>query len=1065
MTPVDTRDLGFRERVGLALGHEPSPGSQPPIDDALVQSRINRWKSKPAFRGDLGFFQQRLISEDIPDEALPLIVHRNILTAFPGDASKYVARVAAIVRQHSDIWLELQKNSEWATGVQETLLLPFRQFASRDLDDEVRRSHRTGYGYFESSPSAAFINVLSGRLRRFVLPTSVLEQRIFALEQGLTESTAEDQARAFLRYLCTPDQAVEFFARYPLLCRFIVLAIEQWKSATFEFCGRLERDCPAINAVLSDLIQVGSIRSMEAAGDFHQQGRFVGIVKFTDGRRLAYKPRDMELENAVAEFITWVGAETRLLLRQPRTIVRKGYGWQEYLGHEECADPLQFANYYRRLGGILAIGRLISAADLHYQNLVAHGDLPIVVDGEAFVRPRTAMELARVDSVLDLLPVLDLSVLPKKLQRTGSEIFDSAAFAAESGKRLPDTQAVVKGGGQEPHQIVEVNGLSSGVTSRPYCGKKFARPRDFERQFIEGFEIAYKFLMDRKDTAEMADRLGSLRGEQRYVMRATASYVNRVLDLMHPDVCQDAFEAELLLEELWPTQGERARLSCEIVASERAQLWRLDVPVFHSHTGERHLKCGDSIVVRDYFVKSGSDMLTLMKDRLSSEDLDLQLWAIRAAINAHDECAMPIAQGRKIFESPEARDNQCLARIAEIVARSAITQDGGFPRWVTHTVGPKQSLLFKFTGQDLYDGAAGIALFLVAFRVLTKNDEYISLERNVIAGLEEHVRTAIIGPSALFGAFSGMAGCFYALSAIGSLDPSAVRGDTELARSTVFKQLADGALRVFDDKSAALSQPRYDVISGAAGGIVALLDTNCGEPQTKDELLSAAGRYLVKLLDETQHPGAFQILSGFSHGLGGIAYALTQLSIRTGRSEFARAAAQAIEREDLVFDAARQNWKDLRDLGDTAHSEANADRFSIAWCHGASGIGLYRLALVRSGISLNNAGSIHAAAVTTLANCGGGNAGLCHGTFGRLAFLARYRKSYPHYLNSAEVAEAVEVGRDRLRLKLAEDFRRSEYYGKIGFMNGLCGVGYELLQQVADYHLPDPLLLSMRSRW
>ncbi|MBZ5604295.1 MAG: hypothetical protein LAO79_18490, partial [Acidobacteriia bacterium] len=81
------------------------------------------------------------------------------------------------------------------------------------------------------------------------------------------------------------------------------------------------------------------------------------------------------------------------------------------------------------------------------------------------------------------------------------------------------------------------------------------------------------------------------------------------------------------------------------------------------------------------------------------------------------------------------------------------------------------------------------------------------------------------------------------------------------------------------------------------------------------------------------------MLTGFSHGAAGIAYALERLSRATAMAEFRDAASEARAYESAVFSKDRGNWPDLRfpvtKLGPV---------FQTTWCHGATGIGLGRAA-------------------------------------------------------------------------------------------------------------------------
>jgi hypothetical protein len=77
-----------------------------------------------------------------------------------------------------------------------------------------------------------------------------------------------------------------------------------------------------------------------------------------------------------------------------------------------------------------------------------------------------------------------------------------------------------------------------------------------------------------------------------------------------------------------------------------------------------------------------------------------------------------------------------------------------------------------------------------------------------------------------------------------------------------------------------------------------------------------------------------KLLTGFSHGAAGIAYALLRLYAASGEEDFREAAREAIAYEDSVFVPEAGNWPDLRQEEPSCMT---------SWCHGAPGIGLARL--------------------------------------------------------------------------------------------------------------------------
>lgn len=69
-------------------------------------------------------------------------------------------------------------------------------------------------------------------------------------------------------------------------------------------------------------------------------------------------------------------------------LCRSGYGYTEYVEARSCADAGEVRTYYVRAGALLAMLHVLRACDVHYENLIANGPFPTVIDGEALLVPQ-----------------------------------------------------------------------------------------------------------------------------------------------------------------------------------------------------------------------------------------------------------------------------------------------------------------------------------------------------------------------------------------------------------------------------------------------------------------------------------------------------------------------------------------------------------------------------------------------------------------------------------------------------------------------------------------------------
>ena len=189
-----------------------------------------------------------------------------------------------------------------------------------------------------------------------------------------------------------------------------------------------------------------------------------------------------------------------------------------------------------------------------------------------------------------------------------------------------------------------------------------------------------------------------------------------------------------------------------------------------------------------------------------------------------------------------------------------------------------------------------------------------------------------------------------------------------------------------------------------------------------------------------------------SHGYAGVVFALERLVAVAGDRNPPYINALLVrlkEREFELYDPVRRNWPDLR---------SGPNQFVNAWCHGATGIGLARIAGVEGDLTEPEKSDVFNAAELTLLDEWDVADHVCCGLAGRIEFLHeaslvlgdnRYRE------RALELAEA-----------LIGEAKRSGYYkmkagahGAVsnpGFFQGLAGIGYTFLR-LTDNDLPSVL--------
>ena len=295
-----------------------------------------------------------------------------------------------------------------------------------------------------------------------------------------------------------------------------------------------------------------------------------------------------------------------------------------------------------------------------------------------------------------------------------------------------------------------------------------------------------------------------------------------------------------------------------------------------------------------------------------------------------------------------------------------------------------------------------------------------------------------------------------------------------------------GAIAADDVASAGLSSAdqrvgRYDNEDsrvevrddGCAGCIGALLVLDRVSPSQKIVAVAAqCGDRLLARAQRVQNGiGWFsnvktaKPITGFAHGAAGIAWALLELSARTGNQKYRETALEALAYEHAEYSSAAGNWaENAPGSGDTGPS--------MAWCYGAPGIGMSRSRalqhLADSGVSENLRHMVREdlerAIAATLERGPGSNHSLCHGDLGNLDFL----------LQAAEVSGDQQLTR-KVNELTNQILASIEEYGWLSgvplrvespaLMNGLAGVCYGLLRLAGPDRVPSVLTLAPPLSW
>jgi lantibiotic modifying enzyme len=682
----------------------------------------------------------------------------------------------------------------------------------------------------DSAVADRFAELLGERLAMIAARTLVLEVNLARVDGQLSGATPQERFADFIRRRSERAGLAVLLDSYPVLARLLAEACRYGVEAHREAVDRFRADRADIVAKLLSGVDPGPLVAVESGlGDLHRHGRSVAVLRFAGGRRIVYKPRSLAVHEHFADLVGWLnGSVPGLDLRTVPVIARDGYGWLEYIPDRPCGSAREVRLFYRRQGAILALLYALEAADIHYENLIACGDQPVLVDLETLFHldpPRPASAIA--DPAADALAasVLRTHLLPRlMLGEYGS--LDVSGLGGDRGAVFPTDVTGWTMPATDRMRLTRGAGEFAGGRNRPRLAGVDQDPVDYSDALLAGFRAGYDAIA--AGAAEFVELIERCRADEiRVVIRPTQLYRRLIVESTHPDVLRDALDRDRVLYALWSASvDDPARL--RLVPHELADLWAGDIPLFTSRPDARDIWSAGGVSGAGGVAGAGSgsggvagtgsgaggtrisDMLEIAGltssvakvTRMGGVDRRDQEWLITAALATRRRW-----RGHAVGEpyagnlTPTAPDPRRLLAAAcgiadQIAARAIVGEDRA--NWLGLELLDGTGWAARQMGAGLAEGYSGVALFLGQTWALTGVSRYRQLARLAMRPVPRLLDAFAARPEVLplvgCGGLHGLGGTVYALARLATLvdDPRLLEAAATGTELTVALLSRDG---------------------------------------------------------------------------------------------------------------------------------------------------------------------------------------------------------------------------------------------------------------------------------
>ncbi|WP_416150015.1 type 2 lanthipeptide synthetase LanM family protein [Salipaludibacillus sp. HK11] len=918
-----------------------------------------------------------------------------------------------------------------------------------------------------------FLNDVSSQFQKQILKMSyrtlVLDLNVNRENKTLQGDTKEEKFQHYNQILLNdPAYLNRFFNYYPGLLRVIANETRKFKKNINELLTRYDQDKEDILHSIADNFEMEKIETIEMGlGDAHSDGRKVAKV-ILEKTVLIYKPRNLNIDILYHEIVDLINrkisnSEYRII--SPKVISRKEYGWVEFIYFKECKNNDDIKNFYRRIGGQIALLYALNAVDFHSENIIANGSYPVLVDLESLfhipyenLKIKTESAYVKAEQKLNS-SVRTLGLLPFFF---GDKNVDISGIGrkgeVQSFIKLPQIKNPNTDFMKIEREYVDMESSSN----HPKCNGKYVYAQDYVSEIKDGFTQIFEAITNYSNEIIkiINDRADSV--IVRFIPKPTVKYSSFLELSLHPRFLHNAIDREIYLAKIWDEIKANERYK-PLAKHEYKDLINDDIPYFKLSICSNDLTTSRNKEIINYFKDSPLELVRNKINGLSREELDFQLEVIDLSmLSTGDERQKELKKFKiknpidyiKPFQS-----KQYFIEIAEKLADRIYSQsykgtNDGRPNysWLNSTPVGIEEIKWNLTpmGDTLYDGLAGMGMTYLSLWIVTKKENYFKIATEIVEDISVRFKNLDLSGDLKnrisIGAFSGVSSIIYVLM--------------NFYIVTEHKKYKELSLELTEKIIDLIEQDKeFDIIGGSAGAIAVLI--SCYKWTEDESFLKAATICSQHILnhaitineDEISWVGvAEQPLTGFSHGNAGIIYSLSLINdyLRDRRISDAIIKGMKYENNQMIKD----NWIDRRKPIDEVATSA--------WCHGSPGILLSRLGLLRSHekqISRQAGIDVNMAKANIFYDGFGREHSLCHGDIGNAAILIEYGRETKQF-------EVIEIAQN-LILESLQKGEKTGYKCGVGrevetpnMMVGMAGIIYGVLF-ACDERVPNILSLKL----
>ena len=524
----------------------------------------------------------------------------------------------------------------------------------------------------------------------------------------------------------TAESVIEFYCRYPVMIRRLSTKVNYLVHSISEILRNIDTEYETIKTFFE--FNSNKIISLRCGkGDTHKQGNTVCIIEVGENK-VVYKPYRDELGERYNSFLKMYNKYVEdIPMYISKNMYFEKFTLYEYIDNKECQNKYQVSRFYHRTGQLLAILHLMGANDMHCENIIAHGEYPVIVDYETVLgnysyRRKNGNVFDEFSKIVSS-SIINIGFFPILIK--GVKI---GGFNNQGGTQKIEQNAIVN---KDDESIFfrKTEFELSANKNVPIYNKIQQNYMEYKNDIISGFECASQIIKCNKDFCLKSIEIFS-NVKARVVLQATQNYADILEFSSHPKYLSDMLDMEKLFENILnPSTDVNEAFLYEI-----RDFHNCDIPIFYVNSSSTELIASDNSMIPDYFYE------TIEQEMANKIEHIEEIYEFQKIILYHYlECADVLNKGfweRKLKNKEERSLQEILDFLNEKISSRLIKdQNSNTLTWLDMQ---DNELTCAFS--DYYEGVGGLEYYLLKCKrnniYFTDIDENVGMIRDMLLSKE-----------------------------------------------------------------------------------------------------------------------------------------------------------------------------------------------------------------------------------------------------------------------------------------------------------------------------------------